>query len=223
MVKGKFDLLDFAKPTWKMVRDSIIGIIFIISGLLLFWWTFTTENVDFAGNVLNRRFYTILSFLSISAGWAFTFTGFWRRVKWFAFVFIFLNIMFMLQGAYLSYDASNPDPNAFFVVYDAGFSDIGLGVKLIADAADTLVPIIFLVLILYQILYAGEGDEATKALMEGGVAFGFIIVYKFVDVFNLSTFIATLLPSITPMLSTFSLSLLPQTPQVIPVLAAVAA
>ncbi|MGQ4875995.1 MAG: hypothetical protein ACP6IY_18160 [Promethearchaeia archaeon] len=165
--------------TKKGFIEAIIGIIFLCIGMWILLWTYSAlNNVDFAGNVWNRRIYTFIAIGFFSAGFAMTWNGY-RKLMWFCLTFIFLTITLLLLGGIIAFDAAtNPDPNNFWVAFDTGWTDIGLGIKLIGDAVKNIVPIALLCLIIYQVLYSGEGDENLKALLEGAVCLGFIIAFN---------------------------------------------
>lgn len=176
------------KITKKGLIEGLVGCALLIVGFSVLIWTyFGTGNVDFVGNVWNRRFYTILSLALVSGGFAFAWNG-WKKLLWFGISFVALNIVFILAGGVLAYSASSPNPNAFMILYDTDWTDIGLGIILISDAAGNLVPLVLLCLIIYQVLYSGEADENMKGILEGVVCLGFILAFNFIGGLQLSSF-----------------------------------
>lgn len=174
------------KATRKALVEAAIGIALMVTGIFVLLWTYTLINVDFV-DVWARRFYTILALELIALGYAFSKNGIWKKIKWFFLISVLLHMMFWAVGVNLGFDASNSfaqNISNTWVLYDTGFADIGLGVKLIGQAANDIVPIALLCLIVYQVLYSGEADENMKSLLEGGVVLGFVLAFKFVG--NLS-------------------------------------
>lgn len=206
-------MVKLAKITRKMAIEVLLGLTFILGGLLLLLFTYTSfEGVEFA-NVWARRFYTFLALGLVSAGYALSWTGTIRKLVAFIASFLLLNLVFLIYGGINLYDANNPDPNAFWGVYDTSFADVGLGIKLIGDAAANIVPLALLCIIIYQVLYAGEADEATKALLEGGICLGFILAYNFVGGLELGTLLTLSTPLMDGIASSVApLATLPKAP-----------
>jgi len=165
--------------TKKGFFEGVIGSILICFGMWLLLWTYTAlQNVSFAGNIWNRRIYTFMALGLVSMGFGMAWNGTLKKIIWTCITFGILTALLLLMGGIFSFDALNPNYNAYWVAFDTGWTDVGLGVKLISDAVKNIVPIALLCLIIYQVVYAGEADESMKGILEGVVCLGFIIAFN---------------------------------------------
>jgi hypothetical protein len=169
----------------------ILQIVLLIGGFWLLlassynWISFGTS--DYA--LWNRRIVIFLAIAMISLSIAIMYPTSRTQnplVKVWVFglsFVIFAGVLFAIGGSIGVFSAVAEDTRGynaqnFWIGFDAG-TDIGLGVNvwLIADAIAYIFPIIVLTISIIQLYYAGEADEYLKALLEGAVGLGFMLVY----------------------------------------------
>lgn len=176
-------------PLWLQVILEIsllIGGFWILTATMFNWIDFGAS--DFA--VWNRRILIFTSIAMIALGTAISYPT--SKAKnpaikiWvFALTFIVLStVMFAIGGlaGYFSVLESGAtdetlDARSIWIAYD--LSDIGLGIniRLITDSVAYAFPVVVIALTIVQLYYAGEADEYLKAVLEGVVGMGFLIVY----------------------------------------------
>lgn len=93
-----------------------------------------------------------------------------------------------LSATFGMFDAMNTGvfrADTFWILFSmntSAYADltVGLNAKLIADSICYLIPAFTLVIIIFQMLYAGEADEFIKAFIEGLAIIIFLIAYSLV-------------------------------------------
>jgi len=162
-----------------------VGILMIGSGIRGF--------IDFGtGEVrlISIRIWVILAIFLISLSPVIIRNDLRGKILSFLTIFIGLIVIALIIGSFLGVlDAAGggtfsvASPFLMFDVSMTAVADltVGMNMKLIADSIYYMVPSVAFFVLVFQIIYSGEGDEFAKALIEGIAVCIFMWIYSTVS------------------------------------------
>jgi hypothetical protein len=172
----------------KIVAPAILWSLAFLIFVATYWgW------IDFGGNAMNQRIILFIGLAVFSLSHLFAGgekIGMNTRLKIALGSFIFGVAVFFVWGGNVAVNdaiasQSTINYNNFWVAFDINTDataelTIGLNAKLIADTVCTIVPAVTFMVLIFQMIYAGESDEFIKAFLEGIAVVIFMLVYHLV-------------------------------------------
>lgn len=175
---------------WTII-EGIVIMIFTLTGFSMLLSAFN-GSVNFG---TGESYYFNLRVWIFGAVIVLSLTHLFLGSKWKIRIIGFVASIAAIYGAFLVFggvwgfmDAANTGvfkANSFWILFSVSTSayadlTVGLNAKLIADSICYLIPAFTLVIIIFQMLYAGEADEFIKAFIEGLAIIIFLIAYSLV-------------------------------------------
>jgi len=145
--------------------------------------------VDFGTGevVTSMRVWVILAIFLISLSPVIIRNDLKKRILSFILIFVGLIVIALVIGSFLGvFDAASGDTFSVaspWLMFDTSMTavadlTVGMNMKLIADSIYYMVPSVAFFVLVFQIIYSGEGDEFAKALIEGIAVCIFMWIYS---------------------------------------------
>lgn len=186
------------KGSWFGIGIELVGSIgFPLIGMLMLWFGFSGKipfgEYGSAEYFMGLRIWIIIAIFFFVTSQLFIGKNWKRRIVATVVTFIGILLMLFITGSYFGLmnvtsgtpDAFNPPMSAYsflFAVSTSAYADltVGLNMKLVSDSICYMVPTFVFLVLIVQMLYAGEADEFIKAFIEGVMVIIFILLYSLV-------------------------------------------
>lgn len=175
--------------------EGILSMACIFGGLAMLWFLFSGDivfNDSIYGIIsFNVRTWVILSIALFSCSQLFIGKTYRRRILATLALFFGITLVFLvIGGAYGFMNAAGSgvfEPTSFWIIFNSFgglkmYADIkpGLQVKTIVDFILYALPSVALLILIVQMLLAGDAHEFIKAFLEGVAVVIFIVLYTLV-------------------------------------------